>query len=154
MSTPPVARFAINLIEDDQRRLLLLLRSLHKKWGPGLWGFPAGHVEPGETPEECSRRENGEELGGRLGLELVRRHPPVRDTFYGGKYEIHLFHYRWLGGDIRLNEEHTEYAWVAAEEFRNYDVMDGIDEDIHYLEIWPDRYLRADKLPKKRKPGM
>ena len=57
----------------------------------------------------------------------------------------------WLGGDIRLNEEHTEYAWVAAEEFRNYEVMDGIDEDIWYLGIWPPEYLRADKLPRNVK---
>ena len=149
MISPPAARFAINLIADDRHRLLLLLRSPHKKWGPGLWGLPAGHVEPGESPEQASVRENREELGDELSIELLRRHPPVRDTFYEGKYEIHLFHYRYLGGDIVLNEEHTEYAWVAPEEFKNYPVMDGIDEDIFYLGIWPVKYLRAEKLPKR-----
>ena len=108
-------------------------------------------MEAGVGPDAADLELGQRALHPRQRLDAIAT---VRDTFYGGKYEIHLFHYRWLGGDIRLNEEHTEYAWVAAEEFRNYDVMDGIDEDIHYLEIWPDRYLRADKLPKKRKPGM
>jgi 8-oxo-dGTP diphosphatase len=119
-----------------------------KKWGPGLWGFPAGHIEPGETPEEASRRENREELGDEFIAELVKRHAPVRDTFYGGRYEVHLFHYRYLKGDIRLNEEHTEFAWVAAPDLGGYEVMDGIEEDIFYLDIWPRRFLRAEKLPK------
>ena len=150
MSSPPLARFAINLVEDDQNRLLLLRRSRAKKWGPGLWGFPAGHIEPGETPEEASARENREELGEAFKTEFIRRHPPVRDTFYGGRYEVHLFHYRHVRGEIRLNEEHTEHAWVAAPDFGRYEVMDGIDEDIFYLEIWPKEYLRSDKLPGRR----
>jgi 8-oxo-dGTP diphosphatase len=148
MPSPPAARFAINLIEDDRHRLLLLLRSKDKKMGPGLWGLPAGHIEPGESAEDCSRRENREELGEEFIVEPIRRHPPVRDTFYGGKYEVHLFHYRYVSGEVRLNEEHTAFAWVTAEEFRNYSVMDGIDEDIFYLGIWPRRFLREDKLPK------
>ena len=66
---------------------------------------------------------------------------------------IHLFHYRWLGGEVRLNDEHTDYAWVRKEDFRNYDAMNGVDEDILYLKIWPREYLRADKLPSAVIPG-
>jgi 8-oxo-dGTP pyrophosphatase MutT (NUDIX family) len=149
MPSPPAARFAINLIEDERHRLLLLLRNKTKQMGPGLWGLPAGHIEPGESPEECSRRENREELGEGFIVAPIKRHPPVRDTFYGGQYEIHLFHYRYVSGDVRLNEEHTAFAWVAAEEFRNYPVMDGIDEDIFYLGIWPREFLRPEKLPRR-----
>jgi 8-oxo-dGTP pyrophosphatase MutT (NUDIX family) len=32
----------------------------------GMWGIFGGHIEPGETPEACARREMEEELGLRL----------------------------------------------------------------------------------------
>lgn len=42
--------------------LLVCQRPRHKHHG-GLWEFPGGKVEPGESPEEALRRELGEELG-------------------------------------------------------------------------------------------
>jgi hypothetical protein len=66
---------------------------------------------------------------------------------YGGIYDIFLFHYKWLSGTITLNHEHTGYAWVAKEDYHHYSVVDGVDEDIYYLDIWPLEYLNQDKLP-------
>ena len=72
---------------------------------------------------------------------------PVRDSYYGGVYEIYLFHHRWLDGEVKLNREHSSYAWVSREDFRDYTVMDGIDEDIRYFDIWPLKFLNKNKLP-------
>ena len=141
------ARFAISLLENSRNELLLLKRAPGVALGPGLWGFPAGHIEPGETPEQCALRELKEELGLEP-PELLSTLGPVRDSLYGGIYEIYLFHYRWRGGEIRLNPEHTEHVWVSREDYRNYPVMDGIDEDIDYFKIWPRSYLNPDKLPR------
>jgi len=132
----PAARFAINVIEDGHKRLLFLKRGTDRELGPGQWGFCAGHIEDGETPQACSRRELAEELGAAVEVEPVRQFGPVRDTAYGGRYEIWLFHYRWLGGDVRLDEEHTEYRWVGKDEYPALDIMHGIDEDLVYLDIW------------------
>lgn len=143
----PAARFSINVLENDRNEILLLKRSTALRLGPGLWGFPAGHMETNETPEDCARRELREEIGDQFQADLVQVVGPIRDTHYGGIYEIHLFHYRWRGGEIRLNDEHTDYAWVSKDSFGNYAVMDGIDEDILYLQIWPRKYLRVEKLP-------
>lgn len=41
----------------------------------------------------------------------------------------------------------TDYAWVTAEEYRQYKVMDGMDEDILYLCIWTRSCLNEDGLP-------
>jgi len=141
-------RFAINLLENYRNEILLLKRSLHLSLGPGQWGFPAGHIELDETPEACSIRELREELGPYHRLVPVRKLGPVRDSFYGGKFEIFLFHYRWKRGNIELNKEHTAYAWVGREAYRNYEVVDGIDEDLDYFGIWPRSYLNKGKLPR------
>jgi 8-oxo-dGTP pyrophosphatase MutT (NUDIX family) len=144
---PPTARYALNLLLDEAARLLLLKRAAEARLGPGLWGLPAGKIEPGETPAAAARREMTEEIGPGHAVELVRYLGPIRDTYYGGQYEIHLFQQRWLGGEVVLNHEHTDYAWVAREDFRNYPVMDGIDEDIALLGFWPQRFLDRARIP-------
>ena len=141
--------FAINLIENRQHELLFLKRSRDSKIGPELWGFPAGHMQTGESPEQCSLRELREEIGSNYKINLVNQFGPIRDSFYGGIYNIFLFHCQWLFGTINLNHEHSDYAWVSKDEYQHYSVVDGVDEDINYLEIWPEKYLNRDKLPGK-----
>lgn len=47
---------------DEGDRVLLCERPHHKPMG-GLWEFPGGKLEPGETPEQALVRELSEELG-------------------------------------------------------------------------------------------
>ena len=49
------------LLIDPQGRWLMHRRPVDKAHG-GLWEFPGGKVEPGETPEAALVRELGEEL--------------------------------------------------------------------------------------------
>ncbi len=147
MILPIQARYSINILENDKNEILLLKRHPDAELGPGLWGFPAGHIHQDETPEHCSLRELHEEIGKDINISLIKQFGPVRDSFYGGTFEIFLFHHRWNGGHINLNPEHTDYVWVQPQDYKNYAVMEGMDEDIFYLNIWPRKYLNEDKLP-------
>lgn len=131
----PEARFAVNVIENARGELLLLERSRRAALGPGLWGFPAGHLKGDESPEACAQRELAEEIGGEVQVELIGRCGPVRDTQYGGRFEIWLFHYRWRGGRVRLNEEHTAWAWVAPGRLAELPLMPGVEEDLALLGL-------------------
>ena len=53
---------------DDQGRVILLRRGFEP--GRGLWTFPGGFVDLGESVEEAARREAVEELG--MAIEVER----------------------------------------------------------------------------------
>jgi len=60
MPPSPILVVAAALI-DAQSRIFVQQRPFHKNMG-GLWEFPGGKIEPGETPESALIRELREEL--------------------------------------------------------------------------------------------
>lgn len=70
----------VGVIADPQGRILVTRRPGHAHQG-GLWEFPGGKLEPGETPEEGLARELAEELGIRIqgSQPLIRVHHDYGD---------------------------------------------------------------------------
>ena len=60
--TRPILLVAACALVDADRRVLVCQRPEGKQLA-GLWEFPGGKVEAGETPEGCLIRELDEELG-------------------------------------------------------------------------------------------
>jgi len=102
------------LITDEQNRLLLMKRS-----DSGCWGPPGGAVELGEVVEDAARREVREETGlelGELSLFGVFSGPDLFYVYPNGDevYNVTIIYLaRFSGGDIHLNNEHTEWNWFA-----------------------------------------
>lgn len=63
----PVIHVAVGIIVDPTGAVLVARRPEHVHQG-GLWEFPGGKVEAGETVEAALRRELREELGIELGV--------------------------------------------------------------------------------------
>ncbi|MBN2385524.1 MAG: NUDIX domain-containing protein [Anaerolineales bacterium] len=75
------------LIEKDGQVLLLRRRNVH---GAGSWSTPGGHLDFGESPEECAVREAREETG--LEIGEVRFRAITNDVFTGlGKHYITIW---------------------------------------------------------------
>jgi 8-oxo-dGTP diphosphatase len=103
---------------DADGRILIAQRPEGKKMA-GLWEFPGGKVEPGETPEATLVRELREELGIETKSACLA---PL--TFASHAYEdwhILMPLYvcrRWEG--IAQPREGQMLKWVRAKELRNY----------------------------------
>jgi len=102
------------VLRDADGRMLAARRPLEKSLG-GLWEFPGGKVDPGESPETALRREIREELC----LELTCLSPLATVTHAYDFGVIHLLPYLASCDrrppEIRLTE-HTEHRWVSPEE--------------------------------------
>src|SRR5512141_2064038 len=95
MSDKPEVGVAVILMRDD-KVLLLKRKGPH---GPGTWTTPGGHMDLGETPEQCGAREAKEEIG----VEVVdlRFRAITNDIFEGeGRQSISI----WMDGRIRSGE--------------------------------------------------
>lgn len=85
--------------------------------GAGGWHFPGGHLEYGEEPADCARREVLEETG--LGIHDIRTGPYTNDVFVDeGKHYITLYLVAKTEGEPRLLEpEKCEgWQWVLWDE--------------------------------------
>jgi 8-oxo-dGTP diphosphatase len=92
---------------------VLIARRRRERSHGGLWEFPGGKLEPGETPAACLVRELGEELG--LTIEVG----PYLATGYDGAIELRGYRARILAGQLRLSD-HDAVAWVAPAELAVY----------------------------------
>ncbi len=108
---------AVALI-DPEGRVLLAKRPPGKSLA-GLWEFPGGKVDPGETPEQALIRELHEELGIDTWKSCLA---PL--TFASHSYEdFHLLMplfacRRWDG--IATGREGQALAWVRPNQLRDY----------------------------------
>ncbi|MGX5804799.1 8-oxo-dGTP diphosphatase MutT [Bradyrhizobium sp. Arg314] len=103
---------------DTDRRVLLAQRPQGKQLA-GLWEFPGGKVEPGETPEECLVRELQEELGIETEIPCLA---PL--TFASHSYEdfhllMPLYVCRRFRG-IAQAREGQGLKWVRPRQMRDY----------------------------------
>lgn len=124
---------AVALIDVDGR--VLLAQRPEGKSMAGLWEFPGGKVEPGETPEVALIRELHEELGINTWASCLA---PL--TFASHGYDdfhllMPLFACRKWDG-IPQSREGQALKWVRATELRNYPMPPADVPLIPILRDW------------------
>ena len=126
----PLLLVAACVLLDGEGRILIAKRPEGRSLA-GLWEFPGGKVEPGESPEHALIRELAEELG--IGIAAADLAPL---TFASHDYpDFHLlmplFHCRRWRGEVAPHEG-QELLWVKPAELVSY-AMPPADEPLKAL---------------------
>ncbi len=116
------------LLQKPDKSVLLVQRPLHKSMG-GMWEFPGGKVDPGETPQETIVRELFEEIGIETSLEEVIPYTFVSHTYDHFHLNMFVFLVTTWKGEVVLKEGQPACAWVFPSELENY-LVPSADEPI------------------------
>ncbi|WP_017652065.1 8-oxo-dGTP diphosphatase MutT [Fortiea contorta] len=106
----------VAVIWNEQQQILIDRRLPQGTMG-GLWEFPGGKIELGETIEECIQREIYEELG--IGIEVGKHLITIDHTYTHLRVTLTVHHCRHLTG-IPQAIECDEIRWVHLTELEKY----------------------------------
>ena len=98
-----------------ENEFLICRRPAHKARA-GLYEFPGGKVEPGETPQQALQRECMEELGIATDIGL-----PIADVCHSyPDLTIHLTLYKAIPAAQPKAIEHDDLRWIRADQLEQY----------------------------------
>jgi|ETNmetMinimDraft_2_1059921.scaffolds.fasta_scaffold02540_2 8-oxo-dGTP pyrophosphatase MutT (NUDIX family) len=149
---------AVTAIIVKNGKYLITKRAGNREAFNDLWTVPGGKIEksdyerPKDTEahwynvlEEALRREVMEELGLEIGdlkyltnLTFMKKDVPV--LVVSMYTESHT-------GEVKINDESVDHKWVSLEEAKNYDLIEGIYEELEML----DELLRGEKIGEWKK---
>lgn len=108
---------ACALVDPDGR--VLIAQRPDGKAMAGLWEFPGGKIEPGETPEETVVRELREELGIETKVACLAPLTFVSHAYDDFHLVMPLFVCRRFWG-TPVAHEHKALKWVRPKALRDY----------------------------------
>lgn len=132
------------IIVNKEGKYLITRRSMQKPRFPGKWTVPGGHLDPEDfmgypketehywynVLEKALTREIKEEVG--LEIEHVRYVTSLATEHKDGAASLVISCLAdYKGGKVELQEDETDKAeWVSAEEAEDYDLLDGILDEL------------------------
>jgi 8-oxo-dGTP diphosphatase len=135
-------------------KYLITKRSPNKKHFPGKWTIPGGKMEMDDYAERKKdtsshwynvietvlRREILEETG--LKIKNIRYLTSLSFISKGVPSIVLSLFAEHESGEVKLSSESTEHVWVTVEEAKNYDMIEGIYEELEML----DKYLKTGQM--------
>lgn len=113
----------------EGNKFLVVKRNKNEIAYPGMWVFPGGKVEKGETVFQTLKREVAEEVG----LEIETRKKFIKDyTFVrpdGHNVVGFCFEVIAKSENVKLSPEFEDYKWVTPEDLNSLNHISGMEEE-------------------------
>jgi mutator protein MutT len=102
--------------------ILICQRKKHGRYGL-KWEFPGGKLEPGESVEQCLRRELQEEL--LIEIHSIE-HIQTEAAYYedGGMFNVSYCFVSGFDGEPH-NNVFEQLRWVTTKELKDMDLLEG-----------------------------
>jgi 8-oxo-dGTP diphosphatase len=110
------------IVFNSEGRVLVINNAALRDPKKSYWGFPKGHIDPGESSKNAAIREIKEETG--LDAEIIQK---IGDSKYTFTFEgekifkvVIMFLMKKVKGEIKVQKEELLGAeWVSADEALN-----------------------------------
>ena len=132
---------AVAVIVDENNKVCISLRHKDSHQG-GLWEFPGGKVEQGETVEQALVREIKEELD--LNISQSRRFITITHDYQDKKVCLHVRKVTSYTGHA-TGLENQQVEWVDADSLLSYNFPAANLAIIKAIQL-PDKYLITGKF--------
>jgi mutator protein MutT len=96
---------------------ILITRRFDNVHLPGLWEFPGGKVEPGESLQDALVREIREELG--IGISVENEFFSAEHDYSAKSVRLHFFNCSIVSGEPQIIEV-ADLRWAAPSELNQY----------------------------------
>jgi len=113
----PTPQFRIAAGVVFRRGKVLITRRKPEGLLGGLWEFPGGKIQGGETAEGACIREMKEEVG--LTVRIASHLCTVRHAYTHFRIVMDVFCCTWVSGRVTLNGP-VDYRWITPDELNSY----------------------------------
>lgn len=96
------------IIWHNSKDEILLSKRLKEQHQGGLWEFPGGKIEAGESHEQALQRELMEELS--ISAEHMQHFHSVEHQYKDKHVSLHFYHCRGISGEIHANQG-QQWRW-------------------------------------------
>jgi len=125
-----MTRVVMGLLFEKTGKILIAKRNQKQRYG-GLWEFPGGKVEQGESFKEALIREIFEELDAPIHVDRI--YPGYIYEYQGLRAEFIPISGTILPRDITL-QEHDEFKFIKPTEIPGYDLSPYDHEAVNLLK--------------------
>ena len=127
--------FVVTGIVRYKDKFLILKKSSDDRNYPDKWSFCAGFVKEFEPGEDTVIREIKEETG--LDAKILKKGDIIKviDKEKGKKWVVAVYLCKVEKEEVKLCHENSEFRWVSADEFKNYDFVPGLPKDLKSLGL-------------------